>query len=66
MKKHKKRKPNYIKVVDGREIVDLDKFLGPIDFSYLFHEANKPVFINDGSGNGWYFSAAGWSYVYFR
>ena len=52
MKNKKPKRPDYIsRVVDGREIIDADKFIGPIDISYMFHEANKPVFVNDGSGN---------------
>jgi len=60
--KRKKTKPRL--VIDGRHVITVEEILGKPKDPCPHYD---PVFVNDGSGNGWYVYPDGvWSYVYFR
>jgi len=64
-----KRQSNKRKKQKGKGFISVEEWLGNeyVDFSYLDHPADKPVFINDGSGNGWFLYNDGvMHYCYFR
>ena len=48
--------------VDGRWILDADKWIGPIKIP----KYEEPFFVSDGSGNGWLVGTGGISRIYIR
>jgi hypothetical protein len=48
--------------IDGRWILDADKWIGPIKIP----KYEEPVFVSDGSGNGWLVGTCGIRRVYIR